>query len=504
MSKKKQSAKPQPEAPSLKLKTARTLKWNTVDKLSQQVLYAVTGIVLANILSQEDFGLVGAIMVFQAFATLFVDSGFSNALVQRKDPTATDYSTIFWFNLGVSVAIYMVLWFAAPLIDTVFHADGRLVPMSRVMFLTFIVNATALVQTNRLIKQMNVKMVAVSNVIGLVVSGALGIWLALDGYGAWAIVWQSLSLAAVKSIVLWITTGWRPLWEFSMASLRSIFKVGAGVMTGNLLNVTFQNIYSFIIGAFYNLAQLGCYTQADKWSKMGVASLSSILNTTFLPVLSGVQDDRERFYRMMSKINRLSAYMVLPCMGLLFATAPAIFHVLFQDKWDAAIVLFQLLAVRGVFTIMSSVYSTYILAIGNAKQLVHSEVVKCVVIAIAIAVTVPYGIKWLVVGQLVAGVVCYVYNAVLVYKVTGYHWALLINEIMLFALVTVLALFPASALGLWIESDYLLLPAQIVVGGGIYLALNALLRSAIQREVLGYAFGRFASGKQDKSGKRGR
>ena len=206
MSKKKQSAKPQPEAPSLKLKTARTLKWNTVDKLSQQVLYAVTGIVLANILSQEDFGLVGAIMVFQAFATLFVDSGFSNALVQRKDPTATDYSTVFWFNLGVSVAIYMVLWFAAPLIDTVFHADGRLVPMSRVMFLTFIVNATALVQTNRLIKQMNVKMVAVSNVIGLVVSGALGIWLALDGYGAWAIVWQSLSLAAVKSIVLWITT----------------------------------------------------------------------------------------------------------------------------------------------------------------------------------------------------------------------------------------------------------------------------------------------------------
>ena len=250
MSKKKQSAKPQPEAPSLKLKTARTLKWNTVDKLSQQVLYAVTGIVLANILSQEDFGLVGAIMVFQAFATLFVDSGFSNALVQRKDPTATDYSTVFWFNLGVSVAIYMVLWFAAPLIDSIFHADGRLVPMSRVMFLTFIVNATALVQTNRLIKQMNVKMVAVSNVIGLVVSGALGIWLALDGYGAWAIVWQSLSLAAVKSIVLWITTGWRPLWEFSMASLRSIFKVGAGVMTGAALTCLslVGNVLIFCVG----------------------------------------------------------------------------------------------------------------------------------------------------------------------------------------------------------------------------------------------------------------
>ncbi len=479
------------ESPSLKLKTARTLKWNTVDKLSQQVLYAVTGIVLANILSQEDFGLVGAILVFQAFAALFVDSGFSNALVQRKDPSTTDYSTVFWFNLGVSVAIYALLWFAAPLIDGLFHAGGRLVPLSRVMFLTFIINATALVQTNRLIKQMNVKLVALSNVTGLVVSGVIGIWLALAGYGAWAMVWQSVALASVKSLMLWVTTKWRPQVEFSLESLRSIFKVGAGVMTSNLLNITFQNIYSFIIGAFYNLTQLGCYTQADKWSKMGVASLSSILNTTFLPVLSGVQDDRERLYRMMSKTNRLSAYLVMPCMGLLFATAPAIFHVLFGHKWDNAIVLFQILALRGVFTIMSAVCCNYILAIGDAKKLVHSEVVKCVVIALAILVTVPYGIKWLVIGQLVAGVVCYVYTAVLVYKATGYHWALLINEAMVYVMWIMLALFPVKLLELAVTDCWLLLPLQLMVGAAVYLLINALMRSELQKEVLTYAFGRF-------------
>lgn len=486
------------EAPSLKLKTARTLKWNSIDKLSQQVLYAVTGIVLANILSPEDFGLVGAILVFQAFATLFVDSGFSNALVQRKDPTATDYSTVFWFNLAMSVGIYVLLWFAAPLIDSIFHADGRLVPLSRVMFLCFIVNATALVQTNRLIKQMNVKLVAISNVLGLVVSGAVGIWLALSGHGAWAIVWQSLSLAAVKSLVLWLTTKWRPRWEFSGESLRSIYKVGAGVMTSNLLNVTFQNVYSVIIGAFYSLAQLGCYTQADKWSKMGVASLSSILNTTFLPVLSGVQDDRGRLNYMMSKTNRFSAYVVMPCMGLLVATAPAIFHVLFGHKWDAAILLFQLLAVRGIFTIMSAVFNNYILAVGNAKQLVHSEAAKCVVITLAIIVTVPYGITWLVVGQVVAGVVCYVYNAVLVYKTTRYHWIDLIYENGIYMVAALVVLFPTSALGLWISSDWLLLPLQIIVGSALYLAVNALMRNAVQREVLSYAFGRFINKKSGK------
>ena len=127
--------------------------------------------------------------MFQAFASLLVDSGFSTALIQRKNPTDTDYSTVFWFNLGVSAVLYAVLWLVAPCIDTIFHAEGRLIPLARVMFLTFILNATAIVQMNRLMKQMTVKMIAVSNVIGLVVSGIVGVWLALCGWGAWAIVW---------------------------------------------------------------------------------------------------------------------------------------------------------------------------------------------------------------------------------------------------------------------------------------------------------------------------
>ena len=479
------------EQPSLKLKTARTLKWNSINKMAEHILYAVTGIVLANIVSQEDFGIVGAILVFQAFATLFVDSGFSSALIQRKEPTTLDYSTVFWFNLGVSVFIYRVLWVCAPLIDLMFQAGGRLVPLSRVMFLTFILNSTALVQTNRLIKQMNVRLVAVSNVIGLVVSGGVGIWLAVAGYGAWAIVWQSVVLAAIKSAVLWVCTRWRPTMQFSMASLRSIFKVGVGVMTSSLLNVASQNIYSFIVGLFYNLSQLGCYTQADKWSKMGVASLSQILTTTFLPVLSGVQDDVERMFRMMSKINRLSAYIVLPCMGILCLTAPSIFHVLFQHKWDNAIVLFQLLALRGIFTIIAAVYYNFVLAVGDAKRLVYSEVVKDAIMVAAIVVTVRYGIVWLVTGQVVAGVICYGYNVWLVQRVTGYKAMRVLGETTSYMLMTVVAVLAGMSLNLVLDNAWLLLPAQVLVCGAVYVALNYVVGGEIQREVLEYALGRF-------------
>lgn len=167
---------------NMKMRVARTLKWNLVDKVATQILYAVTGIILARVLSEADFGLIGAILVFQAFASMFVDSGFSYALIQRKNPTDRDYSTVLWFNVGIASLLYVVLFFSAPLIADCFQGDARLIPLSRVMFLTFILNALAIVQTNRLMKRMDVRMIAVSNSLGLIGGGAVGIVMALTGF----------------------------------------------------------------------------------------------------------------------------------------------------------------------------------------------------------------------------------------------------------------------------------------------------------------------------------
>ena len=483
----------------LKLKTARTLKWNTLDRISSQVLYAVTGIVLANVLTKEEFGLVGAVMVFQAFASLFVDSGFSGALIQRKAPTDTDYSTVLYFNLGVSVLIYCILWLSAPLIDSLFNAGGALVPLARVMFLTFVLNATAIVQTNRLMKQMSVRMIAVSNAVGLVVSGATGIILALQGYGAWAIVWQSIVLSAVKSGLLWATSRWRPQATFSMASLRSIFAVGVGIMTSSFLNTVFQNIYSFIIGTYYNLANLGCYTQADKWSKMGVTSLSQTVTASFLPVLSGCQDDRPRFHRMMAKTNRFTAYVAMPCLVLLVLLSEAIFHTLFGTKWDEAIVLFQLLAARGIFVVLTSLYTTQITAIGAARKLVESEVVKDVLTVAAIIATIPFGIEWLVGGQVIAAAVCFIYSQWLVARTTGYSVAAMLTEIAPYAAITLISAAPAAAVAYFVPQLHpvAMILAQTVAFAVPYVAINAMLHSRIQHDVLSYALGRFTRKKSD-------
>ncbi len=486
----------------LKLRVARTIKWNVIDKVASQVLYAVTGIILANLLTKQDFGLVAAIMVFQAFATLFVDSGFSYALLQRKLPTSADYSTVFWFNLGVAGAIYLLLYIGAPLVAYCFQGDARLIPLSRVMFLSFVVNATAIVQTNRLIKQMNVKMIAVSNSIGLMVSSAVGIGLALTGFGAWAIVWQTISLGAVKSGVLWATSHWMPSLTFSWQSLRSFFRVGMGAMGSSFLNILFQNIYSFFIGNRAGLVPLSYYFQADKWSKMGISSLSQITTASFLPVLSHYQDDPERFAAATAKMNRFTAYVLFPATGFLAVMATPIFHILFGTKWDGSIVLFQLLLFRGIFTVLSALYNNYIIALGKARLMFYAELLRDGVALAAIFITLPYialtspddvteGIRIFIWGQVIASAVTWAATLIITARLSWRTcWQYLV-DLLPYAAETLLLIIPMHILSTVIPNPWVLVIAQSVIGLTLYLAINAALRSKIQRDAIEYLTGRF-------------
>lgn len=481
----------------LKFTVARTIKWNVIDRVSSQLLYLVTGIVLANKLSEEDFGLVGAILVFQAFASLFVDSGFSSALIQRKSPSRLDYSTVLWFNIGVAVLIYIILFVSAPWIADLFQGDKRLVPLSRVMFLSFIINATSIVQTNRLMKKMDIKMVAVSNSAGLFVSALVGIWLAVTGWGPWAIVWQTISLAMVKSLVLWLTSKWTPLWCFSFSALKGFFKVGSGLIFSSFLNTLFQNVYSFFIGNRVGLAPLGYYTQADKWSKMGIMSLSQVLTASFLPLLSEVQDDPERYARICGKTHKLTSYLLFPCMGLLIVMAAPIFHTLFGYKWDPSILLFQILLLRGIFTVLSLQYNNYIISLGKSKLLVVTEIIRDGVAIIAIVLTLPFiglstsgnivkGIEILLWGQLVAAIVTWMTSLIFVIRLTGRSLIAYLLDIAPYAGLTMLLLIPSYLVSLMELPPLAICILQGIIFAVLYIGINYLLKSKIQQDAFDY------------------
>lgn len=480
------------QTPSLKLRTARTLKWNAIDRVSSQVLYGVVGIVLANEVPKSDFGLVGILLVFQAFAILFVDSGFGAALLQKKQPTETDYSTVFWFNLGVSVIIYAGLWMSAPLIADLFHSDSRLVPMSRVMFLTFICTGLGIVQTNRLMKRMDVRQVAIANLVAQIVGGALGIILALHDAGAWALVWQSVALAAVKTAWLWITGGWIPRFIFARSALRHIVRVGSSVFGSSLLNTICLNVYTFIIGILYTFSQLGIYTQADKWSKMGSASLSQVFTATFVPLLSGFQDNVERFYGVVGKVNRLSAFLTFPFLGGLIVMAAPIFHLLFGDKWDEAVPLFQILCLRGIFVVLISVYNNYILALGRARSLIIVEIIKDALMVGAIFITIPFwSVEALVWGQLVSSIITYVVILVMTAHITGYPVWHFLRDLSPYALLTAIILCLTSLWPLVVSSPAILLLVEMTGAVLAYCLVLKLTGSIVLKETVNYIFGRF-------------
>lgn len=488
------------EDQSLKTRTARTLKWNVIDRVAAQALYAVTGIILANLLSPQDFGLVGAVLVFQAFASLLVDSGFSSALIQRKEPTRADYSTVLWFNLSIATAIYVILYFCAPLIADCFQGDRRIIPLSRVMFLTFILNALSIVQVNRLTKRMDMKPVAVADTVGLAAGAAAGIWLALDGQGAWAIVWQSIANAAVKAIVLWSTQRWLPLPVFSWKILRSYFSIGSRMMFTSFLNTVFLNLYSFFIGNRVGMVSLGYYTQSDKWSKMGIMSVYQVLTSSFLPALSAVQDDPERFNRVSAKMNRFTSYIIFPAVCFLVALASPLFHLLFDTKWDPSVILFQLLLVRGIFTVFIGYYNNVLLALGHARTIMWMEILRDGVAIAALVATLPYlavslpedpvyGLTVMLWGQLGASVLTCAVTLRIVSRLTSRPVRQYLADMAPYVALSLVIAFVMWFTGTFIISPSLscaVLSAEAVI---LYAGINYLSGSRIQRDVFAFICG---------------
>lgn len=485
---------------SLKTKTAGTLKWNLIDRVSTQVLYAVTGIVLARELTQAEFGLVGAALVFQAFASLLIDSGFASALIQRKAPTRLDYSSVLWFNFAVAIALYVILWFCAPFIAD-FYGDIRIVAISRVLFVSLIINAGILVQANILMKKMDVSKIAIANAVGLTAGAVVGIALALLGYGAWAIVWQTITLSLVKTVLLWVLAKWLPLMRFSWTALRSFIPIASKMMFSSFLSTLFQNIYSLVVGNRAGMVQLGYYSQSDKWSKMSITSVSQTLTSSFMPVLSEVQDQPARFANICSRFNRFTAYVLFPLTVGQIVLAEPLFHALFGTKWDPSIFLFQLLVLRGVFTVLCSLYNNYLLALGNAKTILWMEVLRDASAILALVITIPYiamtadgdptwGLSVMLSGQLIASALTWVVT--LVFTVRAAHaslWIYIRDLLPYLALSLVAAPFMFWLRDL-MPSVWLAIFVPALSALVFYVGANYLLGSKIQKEVVSFISGR--------------
>lgn len=356
-------------------KAARGAAWASVDQLTMVVLRFVSNLILARLLVPADYGAVAALTIFMVVANTLIDGGFGNALIQKKQPTQTDYSTIFYWNLAFSSAMYMVLFAAAPLVAH-FYAMPELCTVLRLQGLVLIVNSFILIPRTRLRKQLAFKSLAIVNIVSYVISASLSIWLAAHGWGVYSLIIFELAGAAFAALMLFVVARWLPALQFSKESFRSLFNFGGYMLAASLLQDICKNLQNLLIMKSYRATPLGLYSQAQKLDQITSYTLPQILVQVMFPVYSSLQDDLKKMGQLMLMNMRVIALWIFPALCILIIAAEPILHLLYGTKWVDATPYFQILCVGGIFVSLQNVTFYAVAACGQSRALFRWSIVK--------------------------------------------------------------------------------------------------------------------------------
>lgn len=456
----------------LKSKTIDALFWSFLDRFGRQGIRFVISIILARLLLPEEFGLIGMLTIFIAMGQTFVDSGFGQALIQKKNADGIDKSTIFYFNIFVSFLITGLLFIAAPWIAD-FYNSPILIPITRVISLNFIFEAFGMVQAAILTRRIDFKTQLKINLLAMVVSGAIGITLALRGFGVWSLVIQSLSSSLFRSILLWVFNKWRPVFAFSLVSLRSMFNFGSKMLLTGLLNTFFQNIYLVIIGKLFSPADLGFYSRAKQTQQLPVESISHIVTRVIFPVFSTIQDDKLRLKRGVRQALSAMVSVSFPMLiGLAVVSKPLIL-VLLTEKWLPCVPYLRLLCAVGLIYPVHIINLIVLTSQGRSDLFLRLELIKKGLVVLSIAITYRWGISAMIWGQIMVSIIAYYINSYYTGRMINYPIREQIVDLMPYLGVSIImgiSIFTIQFIHF--PAHWILLLMQITIGAGIYILLS--------------------------------
>ncbi len=453
---------------NLKQETAKGFFWSAIERFSVQGLQFLMGLVLARLLLPSDYGLVGMLAIFLAISQTFVDSGFSSALIQKKNRTDTDYSTAFFFNIGVGLFFYLVLFFTAPLIAN-FYDTPELTSLTKVIGLNVFITSLAVVQRAKLTIKLDFKTQAKASLTSVFIGGCVGIAMAYKGYGVWALVVQSLLRNGLNTIFLWFLSKWIPKAVFSTTSFKKLFSFGSKLLGAGLLNTIFQNIYLLVIGKLFSASELGFYTRAQQFQKMPSQNITGIIQRVTFPVLSSIQDDDEKLIKAYRSFIRLSAFVVFPLMIGLAVVAEPLIRLILTEKWMPTVPLLQLLCIAGMLYPVHAINLNILNVKGRSDLFLKLEIIKKILITIAILITFSFGVKAMVIGQIFTSFISFFINTHYSSKMINYGAWKQIKDMLPITIITLLMAFGICMAMPIVDSDALKLLIGIVVGIIIYL-----------------------------------
>ncbi len=455
---------------SLKDKTVKGAAWSGIDNVAQFGVSFVVSIVLARLLSPDDYGLLGVIAIFTAICTALINGGFTTALIRKKVCTEDDYNTAFVANLTMSLLLYVAIFFCAPLIAKFFSRD-ELVLLVQVSSLGMIIGAMAMVQQTRLTKRIDFKTQTKITLVASIASGIIGIGMALIGFGVWSLVAQGLSLQTIRMVLLWKYNRWIPSLKISRDSFINLFGFGWKIMLSEMLNTIWKELYQVVVGKFYTPATLGQYTRAKGFSKLFSSNLNSIVQRVTYPVLSNIQDDKERLVNAYRRIIKTTMFITSICMFALGAVSEPLLNCLIGPKWQEAATYLPLICITGSTYPLQAINLNMLQVQGRSDLFLGLEIIKKIIAIGPLLIGAFVGILPMLYVNLLTCAINYYLNSYYSGKFLGYSsWMQLRDVAPSLGVATTLAL-SVYFLKYLPLSNWLILPMQIVVGVGVFFLI---------------------------------
>lgn len=461
----------------LKNRTIFGILWSAVQRFGVMTLSFISNLILARLLTPDDFGCIGMLAIFIALSSTLIEGGFASALVQKSNPTQEDYSTIFYWNLSLAIVLYIVIWFCAPIIAS-YYEISLLKDLLRLQALVLIINSLGLVQRARLRKQLYFKKIAVIDLISSLIAVIMAIASAYHGYGIWSLVIYQLTLSTAQTVGLWIGHHWQPSWLFDFTSFKSLFKYGGFLLISDALNTLCDNIQGLIIGKQFSPAVMGFYSQAKKLEEIPTTSLSYLVAQVTFPVFSTIKDNPASLLAAHKKCVHATNFINIPLMSLLIVIAEPLIVLLFKEKWLPSVPYFQILCVAGLANCLQSINYQLYVAMGYSKSMFKWNLVKRSVglsLILAGAIIGVEGILW---GMVLGFWLTYFVNASLAGQVTKYTLPKQLIDLLPTILVTGISFVVTYYIGnLFNELQHItIMILQVIVFIAIYLLLSAIFR----------------------------
>lgn len=466
---------------ALKQKAISSIIWSSIGKFGTLGISFISNLILARLLMPSDFGYIGMLAIFLAISQVFITGGLGSALIQKKDATHLDYTTVFYWNLALSLLFVVILFFTAPSIAG-FYNMPLLKDILRVQSIILIINSFTIVQSTQLQKELRFKELSIRNIVSSLVGTIVAIVMAYKGCGVWSLVYSTLISATVSVILLWNMSLWKPTFEFSTESMKKLFSFGGYVLSSNLINTFSNNIQSLIIGKVFSIQDVGYFTQARKLEEIPTNSFSSIFGQVAYPVFSKVQNDTDKMRYVLKQITRQTASVVFPIMILLIIIANPLITILYTSKWSVSIPYFQILCIGGIAVSLQNINYYVVAAMGKGSVLFRWTLIKRILGLILLIIGTFFGMNGLLFGMVLGSYVIYFINAYLAGRYINYNIFTQIKDLTGLLVASTVPGVIVYYIGIFLPIANIYL--TVVFQSSIYLLLYLFILNVFHKELL--------------------